>query len=128
MKDVADNVKKTIAYISLIVLGALAFSVLMNTAKASSINVGTYDATGLAKDAFAHFEDVRIIAQSSSKPITIKIFDPDNVEVYSETKDVYIYDKTVSGITTESGVYTVEVSSPGLTTTRKNFAYNVLTV
>ncbi len=120
--------KRTQAYMALIVLSVFAVSSLMAMAKASSISVGTYDVTGLARDTFARLEDVRIIAQSSSKPITIKLFDPDNVEVFSETRDVYIYDRTVSGVTTKSGVYTVEASSP-FSTTRKNFAtvfFNVI--
>ena len=34
--------------------------------------------------------------------------------------DVYILDEIVSGVTTESGLYTVEASSP-MSSTRKNF-------
>jgi len=118
---VVDKMRKAFAYLALVVLGVLTFSFVMNAAKASNISVGTYDVTGLAKDTFASLEDVRIIAQSSHKPITIIIFDSDDVEVYSETMDVYVYDETISGITTKSGLYTVQASSP-LSSTRKNFA------
>jgi hypothetical protein len=121
--------KRTVAYLTLVVLGIFTFSFLLNTVSASSISVGTYDAiSGLPKDNFAHLEDVRIIAQSSHKPITIRILDPYDVEVYVETVDSYTYDKTISGITTESGLYTVEASSP-MTITKKNFAtvfFNVM--
>lgn len=114
--------KRTVAYMALIVLGALMLSSLMNVAKAPSISVGTYDSnTGAAKDAFVPLEDVRIIAQSSHRPITINILDPDNVEVYSETVDSYNYERTITGITVRSGWYTVDASSP-LSSTRKNFA------
>jgi hypothetical protein len=113
---------------ALVVLSVLTISFVMNVAKASSISVGTYDASGLAKDAFASLEPVRIIAESTNKPLTIKIYDPDNLEIFSETKDVYIYDNTLEGITTKSGIYTVEASSP-MSSTRKNFAtvfFNVI--
>lgn len=119
-ESVADNMRKAFACLALVVLGVLAFSFVMNTAEASNISVGTYDVTGLAKDTFASLEDVRIIAQSSHTPITIRIFDPDDVEVYSATLDVYIFDEIVSGVTVKSGLYSVEASSP-MSSTRKNF-------
>lgn len=113
--------RKAFTCLALVVLGVLAFSFVMNAAEASNISVGTYDVTGLAKDTFASLEDVRIIAQSSHTPITIRIFDPDDVEVYSATMDVYVYDETISGVTTKSGLYTVEASSP-MSSAQKNFA------
>lgn len=118
--NVADRMRKALGYMALVVLGSLMFSFVMNKAEASSISVGTYDITGLAKDNFASLEDVRIIAQSSHKPITIRIFDPDGVEVYSVTMDVFIFDEILSGVTAKGGLYSVEASSP-MSLTRKNF-------
>jgi len=118
---VADNVKITTVHLAFAVLGVLAFFALMNSARASGISVGTFDANGTAKDTFSHLEDVRVIAYSSNKPITIRIFSPDNSEVYFEQVDSFNFDRTINGVTTVSGEYTVEAASP-LSTTRKNFA------
>jgi len=115
--------KRHALYLTFTVLGVLAFSSLMNVARASGISVGTYDAqTSVARDTFARLEDVKIIAHSSNKPLTIKIFDPYNAEVYSKIVESYDFDEIISDVTTESGEYTVEASSPGLTPTRRNFA------
>lgn len=114
--------KRIMAYTLLTVLAALSFSFLINASKAGVIGVGTYDAnTGLPRDTFSAGESVRIIAQSSVSPLTIRIIDPDSVETYSETVSSLTFDKILSGITQKSGWYTVEASSQ-LTTNRVSFA------
>jgi hypothetical protein len=115
--------------VTLLVLGVLTFSSLTKLAVASGISVGTYDTAGAPKTTFNLGEDVRIIATSTDKPITIKVYDPDNVTVYSDSVNSKTYDKTISGITTKLGYYTVEASSPVAGTKRTNFStvfYNVI--
>jgi len=85
------------------------------------------DHRALERDTFAGGEAVRIIAESSHKPITITATDPDGNVVHSEIYDGYIYDKTINGLTDKSGWYTVEASSP-MDNVRKNYACTYLHV
>lgn len=56
---------------------------------------------------------MNITAHSSNKPITIEVFfDPTGTKVYSKTVDSYDFYDILVGITTMSGEYTVEASSP----------------
>lgn len=113
--------KKMLTLIIPAVLFILLFSNFLMVVFAADISVGTYDATGQPKEIFAAGEQVRIKASSSQTPITIVVKDPDGLVVHSEVYDGNEYDETLSGITTKSGWYTVEASSP-IDSTLKNFA------
>ena len=114
-------------------LVSLAFTVLLSLLMivrpilAGSISAGTYDATGIPRDTFASGEAIRIVAESSHKPITVTVTDPDGNVAHFEIYDGYIYDKTLNGLTDKSGWYTVEASSP-IDNVRKNYACTYLHV
>jgi hypothetical protein len=114
--------KKTLTLIIPAVFFILLFSNFLTIGFAAYISIGTYDATtGQPKEIFAAGEQVRIKANSSDKPITIVVKDPDGYVVHNEEYDGYEYDKVLSGLTTKGGWYTVEASSP-IDTVRINFA------
>lgn len=115
------STKKTLTFLALATLAVLLCSSLVKVGKAGSISVGTYDVWGSPRDVFSGGEDIRIIADSSDKPITITVTDPHGNAVYNETYSGFRYDKTLSGLTKKSGWYTVEASSP-MDKARKNYA------
>lgn len=115
--------KKTLTFPVLVVCAVLLCPSLVKLGQAVGISVGMYDPVyeGVERDTFNIGEDVRIIAESIDKPITITVLDPYGVVVHSETHDDYIYDDTVGGITEIAGVYTVEAASPA-DEVRENYA------
>jgi len=122
---------KKISLLALALFAALLSCSLVRLGQAGTISVGTYDPTAdppMPRDFFHGGEDVRVIATSSDKPITITVTDPDGTVVHSETYDGYEYDDVLADVTEKSGWHTVEASSP-IDTVRKNYActyFNVI--
>ena len=114
------RLKKKLLLCSLLILAIIQCGFLVQVVQAGSIDVGVYDASGTLREIFGVGEDIRIIASSSDKPITIVILDPDGIVVHTETVDAYDYNKILSGLTTKLGWYTVEASSP-IDIVRKNY-------
>jgi hypothetical protein len=97
----------------MLAMAMLVVFVQVKAGHAGSISVTTCDATtGQVKDTFLTGENLKTKAQSSSKPLTIVIKDPDGVVVGSETADVYTYERDWVGIAAKQGWCTVEVTSP----------------
>lgn len=96
---------------AIILFATLTSLLFIRLGQASTINVGTYDATGDPKETFAIGELVRIKASSTHKPIRIEIRDPDNLLLHQEEFDGYEYDQTFDHLTQKHGWHTVIATS-----------------
>jgi hypothetical protein len=119
-----DKMRSKLTFIVIALLVAVLCGSVVMLGQAEEISVGLYDPVweGVRRDSFNIGERIRVIAESTDKPITVIIKDPYGNVVHYEVWYGYKYNKVLSGMTRIAGYYSVEASSPMKGTIRRNYA------